>query len=307
MFGLGTVFGSPKKDLSTNGPSTLVIKSKDIDITKFSESHVVTMREKFPGLDDQVLARYLIARNNDLEKACEQLTRALNWQALHCPVMKSSCQKEIASGKLYVRGVDKEGRPLLVYRSCKSFPAERDLEECGRMLVWFAEHVKKRLPPHLTKYTLLIDRVGHKQENTDQELMKHMSGAFGDMYPETVQRIIVYPADVVLYTVWAVVKWFMDPVTREKVQPMMMLSGVEQYIDRQYIPKSMGGDDDYEYSPEHFDEPYTAEDLAAYAANAAARGVGGVPVAYAQGVEVPTAQAVTELEKEKDATAPVAP
>jgi hypothetical protein len=68
-----------------------------------------------------------------------------------------------------------------------------------------------------------------------------------------------------------------------------------------------GGDDDYEYSPEHFDEPYTAEDLAAYAANAAARGVGGVPVAYAQGVEVPTAQAVTELEKEEDATAPVAP
>jgi Na+/H+-translocating membrane pyrophosphatase len=59
------------------------------------------------------------------------------------------------------------------------------------------------------------------------------------MYPETVQRIIVYPADVVLYTVWAVVKWFMDPVTREKVQPMMLLSGVEQYIDRQYIPKSM--------------------------------------------------------------------
>jgi hypothetical protein len=182
MFGLGTVFGSPKKDLSTNGPTTLVIKSKDIDITKFSESNVVTMRGQFPGLDDQVLARYLIARNNDLEKACEQLTRALNWQALHCPVMKSSCQKEIASGKLYVRGVDKEGRPLLVYRSCKSFPAERDLEECGRMLVWFAEHVKKRLPPHLTKYTLLIDRVGHKQENTDQELMKHMSGAFGVGY-----------------------------------------------------------------------------------------------------------------------------
>jgi len=272
MFGLGTVFGSSKKDSMNDGPSTLVIKSQDIDINKFSESNVISMREQFPGLSDDVLARYLIARNNDLAKACEQLNRALDWQALHCPVMKSSCMKEISTGKLYVRGFDKDGRPLLIYRSCKSFPLERDLEECGRMLVWFAEHVKRRMPPQFSKYTLLIDRVGHKSENTDQELMKHMSGAFQDMYPETVQRIIVYPADVLLYTVWAVVKWFMDPVTREKVQPMMMLSGVEQYIDRQHIPKAMGGDDDYEYSPDHFDDPYTAEDLAAYAANTAARG-----------------------------------
>lgn len=270
MFGLGTVFGSSKKE-TQDGPTTLVIKSQDIDLNKFSESNVIAMKEQFPGLGDDVLARYLIARNNDLAKACEQLTRALNWQALHCPVMKSSCLKEISSGKLYVHGVDKEGRPLLIYRSCKSFPADRDLEECGRMLVWFAEHVKRRMPPHLSKYTLLIDRVGHKAENTDQELMKHMSGAFQDMYPETVQRIIVYPADVVLYTVWAVVKWFMDPVTREKVQPMMMLSGVEQFIDRQYIPKNMGGDDEYEYSPDHFEDPYSPEDLAAYAANKEAR------------------------------------
>lgn len=172
----GSVFG--KKDLATEGPTTLVIKSRDIDIHKFSESHVITMRDKFPGLNDDVLARYLIARNNDVVKACEQLERALTWKALHCPVMKSSCLKEISSGKLYVRGFDKDGRPLLIYRSVKSFPADRDLEECGRMLVWFAEHVQRRMPPHFSKYTLLIDRVGHKSENTDQELMKHMSNSF---------------------------------------------------------------------------------------------------------------------------------
>jgi hypothetical protein len=44
---------------------------------------------------------------------------------------------------------------------------------------------------------------------------------------------------VLFYTIWAIAKWFVDPVTRDKVQMMMYLSGVEQYIDRQYIPKSM--------------------------------------------------------------------
>ncbi len=52
-------------------------------------------------------------------------------------------------------------------------------------------------------------------------------------------RAIIYPSDIVFYSIWAIAKWFVDPVTREKVQPMMYLSGVEQFIDRQYIPKAM--------------------------------------------------------------------
>ena len=177
MFGgLSTVFG--KKDLATEGPTTLVIKSKDIDIHKFSESNIIAMREKYPGYDDDTLARYLIARNNDLVKACEQLDRAIAWRIPNYPVLKETCMKEISSGKLYIRGVCKEGRPLLIFKSCKSFPNERDLEESARMLVWFAEHLQRTMPPHMSKYTLLIDRVGHKSENTDMDLVKHCSAQF---------------------------------------------------------------------------------------------------------------------------------
>ncbi len=60
-----------------------------------------------------------------------------------------------------------------------------------------------------------------------------------DLFPETLQRAVIYPSDILFYSIWAIAKWFVDPVTREKVQPMMYLSGVEQFIDRQYIPKSM--------------------------------------------------------------------
>ena len=60
-----------------------------------------------------------------------------------------------------------------------------------------------------------------------------------DLFPETLQRAVIYPSDILFYSIWAIAKWFVDPVTREKVQPMMYLSGVEQFIDRQYIPKCM--------------------------------------------------------------------
>jgi hypothetical protein len=174
--GLTTVFG--RKDLATEGPTTLVIKSQDIDIRKFSESNIIEMRALFPGFSDDVLARYLIARNNDVAKAIEQLQRALEYKALYFPVLKVTCVKEISSGKMYIRGICKEGRPLLIYRSCKSFPNDRDLEEAARMLVWFGEHLQKRMPPNMSKYTLLIDRVGHKSENTDMDLVKHVSNQF---------------------------------------------------------------------------------------------------------------------------------
>lgn len=69
--------------------------------------------------------------------------------------------------------------------------------------------------------------------------MSRFSCSPQDLFPETLMRAIIYPSDVVFYSIWGIVKWFVDPVTREKVQPMMFLSGVEQFIDRQHIPKSM--------------------------------------------------------------------
>jgi hypothetical protein len=59
------------------------------------------------------------------------------------------------------------------------------------------------------------------------------------LFPERLARAIIYPADFLFYTLWSIGKWFLDPVTREKCQPMMYLSGVEQFIDREHIPVSM--------------------------------------------------------------------
>jgi hypothetical protein len=58
-------------------------------------------------------------------------------------------------------------------------------------------------------------------------------------FPERVHRVIVYPSGFVFYGIWNIVKWFLDPVTQAKVQPMLALSGVQQYIDDEYIPKDL--------------------------------------------------------------------
>jgi hypothetical protein len=56
------------------------------------------------------------------------------------------------------------------------------------------------------------------------------------------------------YTLWNIGKWFLDPVTRDKVKPIMYLEGVEEYVDRRYIPKNMGGDRNEIFDPDSYPE-----------------------------------------------------
>ncbi len=73
-------------------------------------------------------------------------------------------------------------------------------------------------------------------------------------FPERLHRAIIYPSGLVFYGIWNVIKWFLDPVTQAKACPVIYLSGVQQYIDDEYIPTRLGGSCDYEYNHEHFED-----------------------------------------------------
>jgi hypothetical protein len=232
------------------------IVSTDIEADKYSVENLLAMRERFPGRDDEELARFLIARKNDLEKAAEQLQKRINFEQTFLPtVTKADCGEEFNCGKLYAHGVDKEGRPLLIWAARNNFAAERDMDKTVKTMVWWVEYTaRKVLPSNISKYTILMDRSEFKQENADMDLMKHVAATLQDMYPERVKRVIIHPADLIFYTIWNIAKWFLDPVTRDKVQPMLYFYGVEQFIDRKYIPRGMGGDCDYVFNPNDFED-----------------------------------------------------
>lgn len=152
------------------------IVSTDIDTTKFTYDALVQMREKFPEENDETLARFLIARNGDVVKASALFECHLQWRLENYPVLKSSCINEIAKGKVYLRGTDREGHPLLVWRVRFNFPKERDLEEMARMVYWWFYVALSALPADKSKITLLMDRTGYTSENSDIEFLKYLSG-----------------------------------------------------------------------------------------------------------------------------------
>jgi hypothetical protein len=156
-----------------------VILSEDIDPSKYTLENFYAVRQRFPDLPDEMIARYLIARNNDVDKAIEQLEKANALRAANWPILKSSCFNEMKSGKLYTHGFDREGRPLLIWKPGKNFPKERNLEETSRLLIfWVEKTLKLHMPPNKSKYTILVDRSDFTKENADMELMKHTSTTF---------------------------------------------------------------------------------------------------------------------------------
>lgn len=113
----------------------LEIKSNDIDKAKVTEESLQHMKCTFPHRDTDMLARYLIARDNKVSKATKLLELSERWRTKHWPILKLDCIDEIKKGKVYLHGYDKEGRPLIVFRSKLHDITDRNTEEMAKMVV----------------------------------------------------------------------------------------------------------------------------------------------------------------------------
>lgn len=224
----------------------LDIPSKDVNRSKFTIDNHNELKKSFPQLDDTTIARYLIARNNDLEKATELLTKAQKWKAARYPVLKADCTDELSIGKMYTHGVDKDGHPLLIFRGTLHDPKTRNLESMARMVLWMTEQTIARLPADKSQFTILFDRTNSGIANQDLEFVKAFSKLFQDQHPERLHRAIVYPSGMVFWSLWNIVKWFIDPNTRNKVAAVVYLAGVQEFVDDDNIPGHMVRSNNYQ-------------------------------------------------------------
>lgn len=239
----------------------LEITSLDIDVTTISMEKMTTLRREFPELNDTTIAKFYFARNGDLTKIIDMIKASMEWRkTFNFPVLKSSIPNEIKSGKLYFHGHDKEGHPLIVYTVALSKPSERDLDEAIRHLVWWVEYMLKNSLKTVSKVTVIFNRNDFKQENVDMEVMKAASNVLQNNYPEILLRTIVYPSGLIFYGLWNIIKFFLDPVTQSKVKPVIYLAGVQEFVDDEYIPVSMGGTCTYVYDHNDFLDPVEEED-----------------------------------------------
>lgn len=225
------------------------VEYSKLDLTTF-KSNVIVLTKKYPEFSLDDIGRFVIARKNDMGEIINMINQYKEKKAtIQFPIVKSMIQNEFPIGKMYVHGVDKEGRPLLVWVTRLHNYKTRDLDEVMRLFYFWTEHIIQRiLPSNKSKYSILIDRSEHGDDNSDTELVKRLSSDLGLLYPERMRKCIVYPVNWFFTATWNIVKYFLDPITRDKIVLTNSSTEVSEHIDKEFLPASMKGTSSYVYN-----------------------------------------------------------
>ena len=83
-------------------------------------------------VDNLTLRRFLRARDHNVDKAGAMLLKFLRWRAEAAPggfVPEEQVRGELEQDKVYMGGVDRTGRPIIVGFLAKHYSANRDMAE----------------------------------------------------------------------------------------------------------------------------------------------------------------------------------
>jgi hypothetical protein len=150
--------------------------------------------------------------------------------------MKEIMADETTTGKLYVRGHDAEGRACLYMRPAR----ENTNNEANNMrhLVFQLEKAVActKEEGRRSKICLIIDYDGFRlRDSPPMSTATHTLEILQRHYPERLYRAYVCNPPWVFSTFWAVIKPFVDPVTKTKI---CFCSGAK---GMQKIAEDMGG------------------------------------------------------------------
>ncbi|CAM9131125.1 unnamed protein product [Discosporangium mesarthrocarpum] len=221
------------------------------------------MKELFPTgtesyglpLDDPCLTRYLRARRWDVEKAAKMLRTTLDWrqdfgvEKLLGEEISTVVAPENCTGKIYVRGYDTQGRPIMIMRP----RCENTMDHTGNIkhLVYQMERVRMILQAAggEGKMCLIVDYSGFSVRNsppmkTSMETLRILQ----NHYPETLGVAFMLTPPFIFRGFWNAIYPFIDPVTKLKfvfVRGDLNLPTAQEVLAKNFnlnmLEESLGG------------------------------------------------------------------
>lgn len=83
----------------------------------------------------------------------------------------------------------------------------------------------------------------------DYAPVKYLIKCFEAHYPESLGVCLVHKAPWVFQGIWSIIKGWLDPVVASKIHFTRSAEELAEFIAKENIPKELGGDEDWEYSP----------------------------------------------------------
>ncbi|XP_057970306.1 CRAL-TRIO domain-containing protein YKL091C-like isoform X2 [Malania oleifera] len=196
-------------------------------------------------VDDEMLRRFLRAREMDIEKASALFLKYIKWRRSFVPngsISESQIPNQLSQNKMFLQGSDKKGRPITVIFGARHFPSA--LDEFKRFVVYALDIICMRMPEGQEKFVGIGDLEGWGYANSDIRGYIGSLSILQDYYPERLGKLFIVHAPFLFMTAWKVVYPFIDIKTRSKivfVDNERLKSTLLQEIDESQLPEVYGG------------------------------------------------------------------
>lgn len=238
-------------------PFHVLSKFNHIDMHQYFWS---SLRNDSP---DGNLLRFVRARKFKLHAIAEMCAKCLEWKAGphkidewvlegDSSIYFEKSHVEIIGAfemeKAYFRGRDREGGPICVIRVKKHFGhdcPEKDFERFICLIIEWFRFALKDYELGVDGANILFDMSGFSLKNADLKAVAFLAKAFEANYPECLSAIWIHKAPWIFNAVWKIIKAWLDPVVASKIHFTKTPADLEKFVEKKYIPKDLGGDDDY--------------------------------------------------------------
>ncbi|KAJ4303886.1 hypothetical protein N0V88_001484 [Collariella sp. IMI 366227] len=214
---------------------------------------------------DVLVLRFLRARKWDVEKAVAMLVSALNWRherRLEDHIIRKgdsiglakeqsddekSFMAQYHSGKAYVRGVDKERRPVFIIKVRLHDPKLQSPESMEMFVLHNIETIRTMIRHPSEKACLIFDLTGFGLKNMDFHVVKFLVQVFEARYPEYLGVVLVHNAPFIFWGIWKMIKPWLDPVIASKINFTSSNRDLARFIEQENLQKCYGGKDRWDY------------------------------------------------------------
>lgn len=224
-----------------------------------------------PWCDDACLSRFLRANKWKVDAAFGQLYETLGWRRdfkLN-ELTPKTIEKQLRVGKMYTNGRDKAGRPIIYTKKRVENTEQIDFELQTRQLVYTMEKAIRLMNADMETWVWIIDLNGYSRANSaPMDVSKRLLHILSTCYPERLFKCFLVDAPMIFQGLWAIIKPFLDPVTKAKVvwvdgpatDGSKKQKAFLEWIDADQLEVGYGGKLEYTYDYEKEDGCYDSID-----------------------------------------------
>jgi len=167
---------------------------------------------------------------------------------------------EAATGKVYSRGYDKEGRGILYLR-----PAKENTKDEDSQILNLVYHIERTIAATekngWEKMVIVQDFTGWTMKNAPpMSTTKKTIHILQNCYPERMHKVFMTNAPRMFSAFWKIAKPFIDPVTKEKINFCTGKNGKEiamNTLDLEKVEPCIYGSSEREFdNEEYFSLPF---------------------------------------------------